>query len=107
MQPETRIASVHFKVPLCSCFISPAFLEHPTQAAVPTPSFHCSHDDHSGLGLVGYKVSSLSSAALHSAHYSLFPKLLASQTPGSPGLPAASWSLFLRLFLWFPNFCPY
>lgn len=100
MQLETRTASVHFKIPLCSCFIFPsASLEHPTQAAVPTSSFHCSHDDPSGLCLIGYKVSSLSSAALHSAHYSLSLKLLASQTPGSSGLPVASWSLFLRLFL--------
>lgn len=106
MQPETRTASVHFKIPLCSCFIAPsAFLEHPTQVAVPTPSFHCSRDDPSGSTLSGTR-----SVPYHQQHFTLHttPSFSSSWLPRHQVLPvfllppAASFldSRFL-------NFCPY
>lgn len=47
MQPETKTASVHFKVSLCWYLISPsACLRTPSQAPVSTSPFCSSHDDH-------------------------------------------------------------
>lgn len=106
MQPETKKSINSFLRSLCALASSLllALWEHPTWVPVPTRPFHCTLEGHQWSLPCQIQCQSLSSAALHIVHHSLFLKLLASRTPDSPGLPVASLDPLPQALLMAPEF---